>query len=150
LARAPTGPLRPCWGLRNEATHLIIGAKRTDDGVELALELDPRTGGGSVSAVHEDGVSSGAKLLSGAYLHYKGKTLSNEANSATYEINGVRNSLAYIDARSHPNVNRSRLATEFVDRDGDGLTRFLIYDYGPGDKVTVPGIVSVDNGGAAC
>ena len=51
----------------------------------------------------------GAKLLFGAYLYCRGKTLSNDDSSAMYKINGVRNSGAYIDVELHPSERHLRL-----------------------------------------
>ncbi len=35
------------------------------------------------------------------------------------------------------------LEAAFNDRDRDGLCRFLIYDYGPGDHVTVENFATI-------
>ena len=126
----------------NDATHLIVAARAVETGVELTLEWDPRIGEGPVKEVHEDGVTSAVTLKFGG-LYYRGKTLSNEANSATYKINGVLKSRAYLNRGGHPEVGTEALRRDFVDSDGDGIPRFLIYDYGPGDTVTVPTVVSV-------
>ncbi len=126
----------------NEATHLIVAARPVSEGVELALDLDPRIGEGPVSEIHEDGITSGVKLAFGAYLYYKGKTLCNEANSVMYKLNGVRSSRVYINTELHGDASRGKLSAEFVDTDGDDITRFTIYNYGPGDTVRVPNSLS--------
>jgi len=102
---------------------------------------------GPVGAINDDGVTSAVKLPFGTGLYYTGKTLSNEDNSALYKLNGVKASRGCISKQAHPVVDRDRLTREFVDREGDGTARFLIYDYGPGDTLTVPSLISIDNTG---
>jgi len=126
----------------NDVTHLIKAAHPVPGGVELTLELDPRIGEGTVQEVREDGITSAVRLMF-ERLYYKGKTLSNEDNTATFKINGVKESRAYLNAATHPEVGKDALVRGFADKDGDGLTRFLIYDYGAGDKLTVSTILSV-------
>jgi len=129
----------------NDVTHLIVGAQTVAEGTELTLELDPRIGEGPVVEIHEDGITSGMQLVFGGYLYYHGKTLSNEDASALYKINGVRSSRAYINTQVHPDAGKEKLGIEFTDRENDGNVRFTIYDYGPGDAVTVPNFISVGN-----
>lgn len=126
----------------NDVTHLIQDAYLTADGVALALRYDPRIGEGPVAEVHDDGVSSGVQLKFGTGLYYAGKTLSNEGASAFYRISGVRESRIYIDPRAHSGTTAAVLATQFDDADGDGIVRFVIYDYGPGDTVMVPSVIT--------
>ncbi len=126
----------------NDATHLIVDTRPVADGVELRLELDPRIAEGPVGEINDDGITSAVKLTFGG-LYYTGKTLSNEDNSATYKLSGVKASRAYISSQAHAVVGRDSLTREYVDKGGDGTARFFIYDYGPGDTVTVPSIVSV-------
>ena len=130
----------------NQATHLIVAARSVPAGVELGLELDPRIGEGPVSEVHEDGVTSAVQIKFGG-LYYRGKTLCNENHTAMYKLNGVESSRAYINTAAHPDVSKAKLAAEFVDTEGDGSARFTIYDYGPGDTLTVPNLISIDNAG---
>jgi len=130
----------------SDTTHLIKGAKPVAGGVELVLELDPRIGEGPVGAVHADGVQSAVRLQFGG-LYYRGKTLSNEDHSALYKLSGVKDSRAYVSISTDPQATEDGLRRQFADRDGDGTPRFLIYDYGPGDVVTVPSIISISHGG---
>jgi hypothetical protein len=90
-------------------------------------------------------VACGASLLFGRWLYYHGKTLANEDGSALYKINGVSgNKTAHINPEIHPDVTAERLGEEFVDKDGDGIARLIIYDYGPADTVTVENLISVN------
>jgi len=125
----------------NDATHLIVGTQGVKDGVELTLQWDARTGEGPVKEVHADGLTSTVSLKFGG-LYYRGKTLSNEDNSAAYKINGVQKSRAYLNGRAHPNINKEALSSEFADKDGDGFARYVIYDWGPSDTVAVPMVIS--------
>jgi hypothetical protein len=38
--------------------------------------------------------------------------------------------------------NKASLGRRFVGKKEDGAARFLIYDYGPGDTLTVPSVLS--------
>ena len=128
----------------NDATHRIVASKLlTGDRVELTFEWDPRIAEGPVREVHSDGLTSAVALKFGG-LYYRGKTLSNEDGTSTYKSFGVRTSRAYINNETHQDVSKSKLTQEFSDRDADKLVRFLIYDYGPGDTITMPTLMSVD------
>jgi hypothetical protein len=126
----------------NDATHEIVEAQVVKAGVKLTLKLDPRIGEGPVKELHNDGLTSVVNLKFGG-LYYKGKTLSNEDNSATYKLNGVQKNRAYINSETHQQMTKENLAKEFTDRDGDNIPRYRIYDWGSGDTVSVPSIVSV-------
>ncbi|MGD9496556.1 MAG: hypothetical protein AB7Y46_09620 [Armatimonadota bacterium] len=125
----------------NDVTHLITAAQPVAEGVQFTLEDDPRIGAGPVSAVHEDGVETVVTLPFGP-LYYKGKTLGNEDGSALYRTAGVREMRVYIDPQANAGVTQARLAGQFADTNGDGTPRFTIYDYGPGDTVTVSSLIS--------
>jgi hypothetical protein len=128
--------------LGNDRTHLVVAARRVPAGLELTLQLDPRIGEGPIQQVHEDGLTSAVTLEFSGGLYYAGKTLANEDASATYKLNGVDNSRAYINTQTQPGVTLDRLSAEFVDHTGDGVTNFFIYDYGVGDTVTLPAVMS--------
>jgi len=125
----------------NDVTHLITAAQAVADGVQFTLEYDPRIGAGPVSAVQEDGLETEVRLPFPP-LYYKGKTLSNEDSSALYTTTGVRESRVYIDVQAHEGVSQARLGEQFVDADGDGVSRFTIYDYGPGDAVSISSVIA--------
>ena len=127
----------------NDATHLIVGAQAVEGGVELTLRWDPRIGEGPVKEVHEDGLTSAVNPKFGG-LYYRGKTLSSEDGSATYKINGVQKSRAYINGKAHPKTTKESLSAEFADKHADGTARFLIYDYGPGGTLAMPAVLSID------
>jgi len=125
----------------NDVTHSIESARGVPGGVELTLRWDPRIGEGPVKEIHDDGVTSAVTLLFGG-LYFRGKTLSNEDHSRTYKIHGVKDSRAYIHGEAHPGLDKGALSRDFADRDGDGIARFLIYDYGVGDEISLPTIIS--------
>jgi hypothetical protein len=134
-------------GGNNDVTHRIVAARPIPQGVELTFELDPRVGEGSVANVADGHVESSESLPLGSYAYYMGKTLSNEDGTAQYKLRGMpgsrgRRKYATIDQKLHPGVTAAELARRFTDRDGDGNARFVIYDYGPGDTVTVPTIIT--------
>ena len=133
-------------GGKNDATHQIVAARPTPQGVELTFQLDPRVGEGPVTEVADGAIKSGTNLYLGTWAYYMGKTLTNEAGSAQYRVAGVPGSrvsrhTVYINPQLHPAATAAALGGQFTDADGDGTARFVIYDYGPGDRVTVPRVV---------
>ena len=85
---------------------------------------------GFVKSCRDGVVTSETYLKLYPFGYYAGKTLANETNDVFYrQRSGQR-------PGRHP---RSR----FCDRDRDGLCRFLIYDYGPGDHVTVENFAAI-------
>ncbi len=60
-------------------------------------------------------------------------------------MSGVQKNRSYINITAHPKIAEEALRKEFTDKDGDGISRYLIYDWGSGDTVTVPSIVSATN-----
>ena len=123
----------------NHASYLIQEAEPQAGGWKITLPLDPRVGEGHVRQCTDGVVASATRLsLSGLWRYYAGKTISNEDGSAAYrlaDVEGAANCI--VDEETHGKINGQRLSAEFTDRDGDGRTRFLIYDYGPGDEVAV-------------
>jgi len=132
----------------NECSHLIVGAHRNGAAVEFELEYDPRIGEGPVASVRDGILECGATLYFGRWLYYHGKTLSNEDGAALYKVSGVTGRrYVHIDRERHPGATKDALAAAFADTDGDGVPRLIIYDYGPGDAVTIPNSASVTKNG---
>ncbi|MFW5867779.1 MAG: hypothetical protein ACOCX2_08190, partial [Armatimonadota bacterium] len=76
--------------------------------------------------------------------YYLGKTLANEDASASWRIQHIDSRRTpVIDTDSHGEVSADTLREAFADRDGDGVARLVLYDYGPGDTVTIPCWASV-------
>ena len=102
------------------------------------LGLDARIGEGFVHEARENCLVSKTHLRLARYGYYAGKTLSNEDGTTLYKLKDVEKGTdCLIDEGVHGKVDPELLSRQFCDRDGDGLTRFLIYDYGPGDEVVV-------------
>jgi len=71
--------------------------------------------------------------------YYEGARLTNEDGSADYRINEMRSkSAAMIDQNLHPEATAEKLADEFAEG-----TWLKVYDYGVGDEVVWPNVVSV-------
>ncbi|MBT3377305.1 MAG: hypothetical protein HN742_04860 [Lentisphaerae bacterium] len=123
----------------SSASYQILGAKRVDEGCRIRFGLDPRIGEGFVATCTDGVLSSSITLTLCRFGYYQGKTLTNETGDVHYRLKDVhRNAHAcLIDKSAHPNTTAAVLKDQFNDRDGDGLVRFLIYDYGPGDTVTM-------------
>jgi hypothetical protein len=132
----------------NDCMHLITAARNLGDATELALALDPRIGEGPVEKANPGFITSGVTLGLGDLRYYHGKTLTNEDGSAVYRLSGVTGQkYIYVDPAKHGAVPTEKLEKEFADLDGDGLKRFLIYDYGVGDAACVSYAVSLQKEG---
>lgn len=123
----------------NGATHRILAAEAAAGGVELTLDYDPRVAEGPVEAVGDNCVTSGQGFTLDRFGYYNGKTLANEAGGASWRITHLdgRNT-PLIDTDYEGEVAADTLREAFTDHDGDGLARLILYDYGPGDTVTIP------------
>ena len=128
--------------IRNEAgsdaSYLIQGARSVEGGWQVTLGLDARIGEGFVRACENGAVVSATTLrFAGHYRYYAGKTIANEDASVAYRLRDVHGMKCAIDDRLHGKVPAGRLRAELADKDGDARPRFVICDYGPGDRVTV-------------
>ncbi|MCE5219603.1 hypothetical protein LLH03_21485 [bacterium] len=139
LAPAPEALVGRQVRLRNDdgsdASYLVKAARADGPLVEIKLGLDPRIGEGSVAGVDDGAVTSAISLRMAPWQYYAGKTLANEDGSALYRLKDVTGSTKCVLVEA---TEKAKLAEAFSDRDGDGLVRFVIYDYGPGDEVRVP------------
>lgn len=138
ISGPPTPPTEP----GPEVSYVITAARPIPGGLELTLNLDPRIGEGPVASCSDGEVKSGVGLRMASYLYYAGKHLSNEDGSVVYRLTDVHGTSCVLDS-AHGAVPAAQLEREFGDRDGDGLRRFVIYDYGPGDTITIPCWASV-------
>jgi hypothetical protein len=84
-----------------------------EDGSHLIAELPP-----SIEAAR--GFKPG---------HYDGALITDETLQARYRVERVEDTKVFTDRPIDP--------ADFTDADGDGRAVFLIYDHGPGDRVTV-------------
>ena len=97
-----------------------------------------------MTEIADGAVTSGAVLKLNSFGYYSGKTLANEDGSASWRITHVEGSVKpIIDAEHEGAVSADVLREAFADKDGDGIARMLLYDYGPGDTVTIPCWASV-------
>jgi len=125
----------------NSASYLIKDARSVEGGCILTLDLDPRIGEGFVSDCEDGCVISGTNLRLARFSYYAGKTLANEDQSAMYRLSDVEKGVRCLIHEEDGNgAAADVLSDQFSDRDGDGLSRFIIYDYGPGDTVTIKNI----------
>jgi len=130
--------LRITNDLGSSASYQVVAVEPADNGVRLRVGHDPRLGEGFAKGC-QDGLILGATgLRLSGWGYYQGKTVANEDASAWHRLDDVRKgrdlALAPVDGQPLP---AGVLTTEFADRDGDGMTRYVIYDYGPGDTVTI-------------
>ena len=130
----------------SDCTHLITDARNAGDACELTVELDPRLCEGPVTDVQANALTSGVVLQLAGLRYCHGKTLANEDGSRVYRVSGVSGRKTVWLDPAEP-ASQDELEQAFADLDGDGIMRFLIYDYGVGDEVFVPAIVSLQRTG---
>jgi len=123
----------------SHASYLIEAARTVEDGCQITLPLDPRIGEGFVAGCEDGIVKSATRLRFHNYWsYYAGKTIANEDASAMHRLRDVTGAVnCILDESPEGKIAAHKLRTEFADRDGDGHPRFVIYDYGPGDQVTI-------------
>jgi hypothetical protein len=129
----------------NNASYLIQAARRVEGGCIVTLDLDPRIGEGFVGSFEDSCLVSKTNLRLARFGYYAGKTLVNEKKTAFFRLRDVEGGVScHIDEATHGKITAQELSTEFGSKDNDGLSRFIIYDYGPGDSVTVNNIASLE------
>ncbi len=130
----------------NDASYQIKSAKTVGENCQLTFAVDPRIGEGFVGGFRDGVVISDTAFRLKRYGYYQGKTIANETGDAWYPLKDVSgsNNDCYIVPSEGADLSATSLEKAFGDNDGDGLTRFVIYDFGPGDAVTIPNYVTVD------
>ena len=123
----------------SHSSYLVEAAEAVEGGCRITLPFDPRIGEGFVAACEEGLVRSATRLRFYSYWrYYAGKTIANEDASAVYRLGDVAGAVdCALEASTEGPIAAEQLRREFADRDGDGRARFAIYDYGPGDRVTI-------------
>jgi hypothetical protein len=119
--------------------YKVLSAKPTADGVELALDMDSCIGTGRATGVQDFRVLTDTPFPLQLFGYYEGARLVNAAGTAEYRLNDVRSgSVAMVDAEAAPEAKADKLAAEFPEG-----SWFEVYDYGVGDEVVWPYVVSV-------
>ncbi|MBC8229549.1 hypothetical protein H8E77_08395 [bacterium] len=128
----------------NDASYLVRAARRVEGGCILTLDLDPRIGEGFIGSFKDSCLVSKTNLRLARFGYYAGKTLANERKTAFFRLRDVEGGVScQINEATHGKITMQKLSTEFVGKESDGLSRFIIYDYGPGDSVTINNIASL-------
>ena len=128
----------------NDASYLIQDARSVEGGCILTLDLDPRIGEGFVGGFEDGCLVSKTNLRLARFEYYAGKTLANENKTVFLRLRDVERGVScQIDEATHGKITAQELSSEFGGKDGDELSRFIIYDYGPGDSVKVNSITSL-------
>jgi hypothetical protein len=127
----------------NNASYLIQAARLVEGGCIVTLDIDPRIGEGFVGSFEDGCLVSKTNLRLAKFGYYAGKTLANEKRTAFFRLRDVEGGVScHIDEATHGKITAQELSTEFGNQDSDGLSRFIIYDYGTGDSVTINSIIS--------
>ncbi len=117
----------------------VLGVEVVAEGVKLALANDSLIGTGRVTGAADFKVLTGTDFVLQRWDYYHGARILNEDGSADYRINEMRSkSAAMIDQHMHPEATAARLGEQFAEG-----SWFRVYDYGVGDKVVWPNVVSV-------
>lgn len=127
----------------NTASYAIAAAKIVEGGCELSFAFDPRIGEGFIEKLEDGRVTSSGNLIKWQYGYYAGKVLANEDGSATYRLADVKGTVCTLLEGEEGKVKTEELLASLTDKDGDGLVRFVIYDYAVGDEVTIPAFAVV-------
>jgi hypothetical protein len=145
LASLPGRHVRLTNEAGSSASYQIKGAKAVPGGCRLAFALDPRLGEGLVQECSDGRVTSAIVLKKAQHGYYDGKALVSEDGSAVYRLKAVtKGRTCVIDETKYGKVPAGKLREQFVDKDGDGLVRFVIYDYGVGDAATIESFAVVE------
>jgi len=127
----------------NNASYLIQAVRPVEGGCVVTLDLDPRIGEGFVGSFEDGCLVSKTNLRLAIFGYYAGKTLANEKKTAFFRLRDVEGGIScHIDEATHGKITAQELSAKFGGNDSGGLSRFIIYDYGPGDSVTVNNIAS--------
>ena len=113
----------------HRVAYRVLAAKRTDEGAELSLDLDARTGIGQVANHGDYVVNTSSRFILAKWRYYHGARLVNEAKTAEYRLLDVPGR-AIIDRSVHPDAKKERLVEEFPPG-----SWFEVWDYGVGDTV---------------
>ena len=117
----------------------VVEAKLTDQGAELRLGFDSRVGTGKVSGVEGHRVCTATSFYLHRFRYYHGARLVSADRGTEYRLAGVLSTkFALIDSGLYPDIDDAKLAAEFPRG-----SWFDIYDYGVGDEVVYPNVVSV-------
>ncbi len=131
----------------NSVSYQVERAEFVDGACRLNFALDPRIGEGFVKGCKDGVVTSSIYLKLYPYGYYAGKTLANETGEVLYRLRDVSKYDCLIAKAEGEDVSAAKLQAEFSDLDSDGLSRFVIYDYGPGDTVTMENYATVSRRG---
>jgi hypothetical protein len=129
----------------NNASYLIQSVRSVEGGCILTLNLDPRIGEGFVGGFEDSCLISKTNLRLARFGYYAGKTLASEEKTAFFRLRDVEGGVSCrIDEANHGKVPAQELSDKFGGEDGNGTSRFIIYDYGPGDSIAVNNIASLN------
>lgn len=120
-------------------TLQVTAVETTPAGTVLSLDLDPLIGTGLVTGAEADRVLTSTPFALRGHRYYHGARLVNAAGTAEYRLAGVTSAgFALIDLQEHPELRQEHLAAAFPNG-----TWFEIFDYGVGDELSWPTIVSL-------
>jgi hypothetical protein len=124
----------------SSSSYQIVSTEPAGNQCRIQLALDPRIGEGFVQTCRDGVLVSATHLRLHIYNYYAGKTLANETGTQWFKLKNVEKGSDCIILPPQPGTaapTATQLDAAFADGDADGLRRFVIYDYGPGDRVTM-------------
>lgn len=124
--------------LGSSTSYRIRAATAEGQAVRIHLDHDPRLGEGFVKTCQDGRIVGSTGLRLAGWQYYSGKTVANETATAWRRLRDADKARdLVVEPLDGQPVPAAVLAAEFNDGDADGLTRYVIYDYGPGDAVTM-------------
>ena len=143
-------PVRVHNDLRS-TMHLIAAVSACETGTELTLGTSGLRHEGWVAGVAERSIRDGAPSPWAFDTFLRGTRLLNEAGDRQWVVTGAAGGWhsaptgTRLSLRSGPwgEASAYALSAALTDADGDGVAGFRIYEYGPGDRVSIPTCVSL-------
>jgi hypothetical protein len=126
--------------LNRRSAYEVLEAKAVTGGVELRLDLDSRIGTGRVTGVEDFRVKTSTPFPLNRYRYYHGARLVNASGTAEYRLIEARHeAAALLDPQAAPDAKAAKLARDFPSD-----SWFDVYDYGVGDELVWPYVVTVE------
>lgn len=121
----------------SSSSYQISDVELIGNQCRIKLALDPRIGEGFVQTCRDGVLTSATHLRLHLYDYYAGKTLANETGTQWFKLKNVEKGkdCVILPSSGAAAPTAAQLDAAFADGDADGLRRFVIYDYGPGDRV---------------
>lgn len=124
----------------SSASYIIKKVLVENGSCKLQLDLDPRIGESFVDSFADSCIVGKNLFRMRHYGYYNGKTVAREDGKVFHCLKKVDNYKCLLLDK----VTREQLMADFKDCDGDGLIRFIVYDFGPGDSIHIDNFAAME------